>query len=677
MNKKMLQTYSILLNSSRQFYRYEDLAKALSVSARSVRNYVQGVQEYIRTQDGGGELLTVSDGGVAFTGDFETGQRLYSMMAGGNFYLYCLSPDERVSMTLLSLLLSDAYQNISDFSERFHSSRATTIKDMEQVREILQRYGLSFSPNLNKGYLLAAAELPRRQMIKRIVTTAGNSLLGRSLSSNLYYRFLMETCGGSEKLLADVILETESQFDMNVSDACFEEMLLDLSVLVARLASGHVVSGAETLPEPAPDICRSIAAYMLEQIRLRKLIPDLPETVDGEVRALAVHIQSGRFYPTEQDCTERDMQLHMALTYFLVAVSKELSIPFYNDRAMAELLESHLQSMITLRTRGMQIQNEYKDQIIREYPDYYRVVKAYKSVLEDCSGYEYQDGDIVFVIMYLLVSAEKFFTEDMIPRIIVCCHTGMGTANFLAEQLKNNYHVRLMAVTSNHKLAEFLRTHECDLIVSTTPLSEVSRPWVQVSPLLTDQNIIELTNRFTAIRRERGNYRIRQTTAAARCVEDGRTLPGSISGMGAGNILLDYTCAGPEEAIRLAALPLVENESILPGYIDAIIDFYHKNGAYFVYCPHVALAHAGPLDGVRGFGCSILRVEPGIVFGKEEFDPVRYVICIAVPDRQSYTREILTIMNLFSLPENLECMDRLHTATEFCEFIKNKTGGTL
>lgn len=673
MNKKTLQTLSILINSPKQFFRFEELAKALSVGSRSVRNYIQGIQDYLKTQDVDSVLLSVSDGGAVFTGSAEEGQQIYASVSGGDFYLYRLSPGERVSMTFLCLLLADDYYKLSDFSERFHSSRATALKDMEQVKAILSRYGLCFGPNINKGYLLVVPEIQRRHLIERTISTASGSLSGLRHPSNFFYRFLTGECGVSEHLLADLILGTENEFGLNVSDACFEEVLLYLIILTARLEHGHIVTASAYEQEPPASGCMDIAASMLR--RLEQAVPalSLPRKPDSELLLLSSKLEACGFCRTGTQCRGSDLQLHMGLSYFLVMVSKELSIPFYNDQSMADLLESHLRSMITLHASGAVIQNEYAEMIIRQYPDYYHAARKHKSILEGCSGYEYRDEDIVFVVMYLLVSTEKFFTDDILPKVIVCCHTGMGTANFLAEQLKNNYRINLTAVTSSHKLTEFLKTHECDLIISTAPLAGISREWIQVSPLLTDKNIVELTNRFAAIKKERGNYRIRQSAAAASLSGSGRA-----SGSSMPCVLLDYSCSGPDDAIRLAAMPLVDNGAVLPGYIDAILSFYHENGAYFVYCPHVALAHAGPSDGVNFFGFSILRLSGGVAFGREDFDPVRYVICMAVPDKQSYTNEILDIMTLFSIPENLNAMDQLKTPAELRQFIKNhQTGGAL
>lgn len=676
MNQKTLQVLSILTNSPQQYFKYEDLAKALCVGTRSIRNYVQVISDYLKLKEPGRTLISVSDKGIAFMGSAEEGRKIYLTISDNDFYLYRLSPNERVRMILLLLLLSDSYLKLSDFSERFNTSRATIVKDMEQVKRLLERHNLSFSPLINKGYLLVIPEAQQREMIEK--TIADNSLSGLRHPSNYSYHVLVDESGVDEQKLADLIVNLEVKYDINVSDACFDELLLFMIITAARLKAGHAVVSCdvEELSESGRQISELAEEMLTELTRLEPHLA-LPvgfdnERFDSERRLLAKKLQSCRFYPSASGCNGADIQLHIVLSYFLVSVGQELSIPFYSDKPMIEMLEMHLDSMIKLHASGSRVENEYTRQIIEEYPEYYEAVKKHKRILENYSGYEYRDEDIVFVIMYLLVSADKYFTDDVIPRVIVCCHTGMGTANFLAKQLKASYNIEVAAVTSNHKLPELLKLCECDLIITTMPLAEMDKDWIKVSPMLTDRDVVELSNWFSSIKKEKGYRKIKLNLehASRKCTGEGSIR--EIKGFGERNILLDRSCETPEEAIRLSAGPLLENGSIRPEYVDAILDFYHENGAYFVYCPHVALAHASPDDGVNAFGFTILRLNPQIPFHSQNFDPVQYVVCMSLTDKQSHTKEVLNIMTIFSIPENIEILNSLRTPGEVYQMILKK-----
>ena len=86
-------------------------------------------------------------------------------------------------------------------------------------------------------------------------------------------------------------------------------------------------------------------------------------------------------------------------------------------------------------------------------------------------------------------------------------------------------------------------------------------------------------------------------------------MPGIRSVLREENILLDTPCGDWKSVIQRAAGPLLMSGSIDTSYIDAMIQSFETNGSYFVYCPGVALAHAGPGDGVHFFGLSLIRLK--------------------------------------------------------------------
>ena len=133
MNRQTSKLLTILLNSPGQYFHYEELAARFHVSTRSIRNYVQSILEFLEDQNLQ-PVLSVSEGGIAFTGGAEESSLLLQAAVDNDFYLYRLSPEERSHIILLTLLISDDFCNIFELSEKFNVSRTTILKDMEQVK---------------------------------------------------------------------------------------------------------------------------------------------------------------------------------------------------------------------------------------------------------------------------------------------------------------------------------------------------------------------------------------------------------------------------------------------------------------------------------------------------------------------------------------------------------------
>ena len=111
------QLLNILLNSPGQYFHYEELAARFQVSTRSIRNYTQSILDFLEDLHMP-SALTVSEGGIAFTGGAEESSLLLQAAVDNDFYLYRLSPEERSHIILLNLLISDDYCNIYDLSEK-------------------------------------------------------------------------------------------------------------------------------------------------------------------------------------------------------------------------------------------------------------------------------------------------------------------------------------------------------------------------------------------------------------------------------------------------------------------------------------------------------------------------------------------------------------------------------
>lgn len=73
-----------------------------------------------------------------------------------------------------------------------------------------------------------------------------------------------------------------------------------------------------------------------------------------------------------------------------------------------------------------------------------------------------------------------------------------------------------------------------------------------------------------------------------------------------------------EEALKIGAESLVNNNNIESKYINAIIDNVYKFGPYIVLTDGVAMPHSRPEDGVLKKGMSFLKVKNGVDFFQTE-----------------------------------------------------------
>lgn len=110
---------------------------------------------------------------------------------------------------------------------------------------------------------------------------------------------------------------------------------------------------------------------------------------------------------------------------------------------------------------------------------------------------------------------------------------------------------------------------------------------------------------------------------------------------------------GWEEAIRLSAIPLLNENIITNEYLDAIYETHKKLGPYYVLAPGIAMPHARPEQGSNDVGLSMLVVKEGVTFNSLENDPIFIIVMLAAKDSNSHIEVISLLADMFDNEEDV------------------------
>lgn len=111
------------------------------------------------------------------------------------------------------------------------------------------------------------------------------------------------------------------------------------------------------------------------------------------------------------------------------------------------------------------------------------------------------------------------------------------------------------------------------------------------------------------------------------------------------------SCPSWEEAIRMAAQPLLEEELITERYVELMIENVNKFGPYMVLEDGFALPHASEKEGVNEFSMSYLFVEEAVdLKGK----PIHAFVVLATVDNTTHLRALASLSRILESEEGLE-----------------------
>lgn len=108
-----------------------------------------------------------------------------------------------------------------------------------------------------------------------------------------------------------------------------------------------------------------------------------------------------------------------------------------------------------------------------------------------------------------------------------------------------------------------------------------------------------------------------------------------------------------EEAIRISAIPLLNNNEIEERYIDNIIESVNNLGFYIVIDDYVAMPHDRPENGAKENAISFLKINNGVYFGDSI---IKLIFTLVAKDANSHIdliKELLEILQDESIKEQL------------------------
>ena len=134
-----------------------------------------------------------------------------------------------------------------------------------------------------------------------------------------------------------------------------------------------------------------------------------------------------------------------------------------------------------------------------------------------------------------------------------------------------------------------------------------------------------------------------------------------------GNITLLDTIENWQEAIKIAAKPLLEKNKIQVSYIDAMIGNIKKFGEYIIIAPNVAMPHSRPEDGVNENCLAMLKLNNGVKFDNGE--RVQLFFVLGAKDNNSHINTLTELMEVVDDEEKIEKLSRVSTIDEIINLI--------
>ena len=581
---------------------------------------------------------------------------------------------ERLDMIMLYLLLYPDYISNYHLQDLLRMSKNSVVADLKDIRELLKNQSISLQYTRSEGYYLEGTGSQLRQLLERTIEK-----LMRLESGRFILDYVLKECRIATKDAA-IFSQIRMLSEKYQLTFIFENVKI-VSLVMAVLNEIEMEGDYQVKPEYYRNIKATALLKLVEELEEEYL--RLAKERDYILSRLAGCLQGDLDLnpdPTVVQIMDEIIKQVKANT----GLEFPLGIPFRKN-LFAHLYPSYYRLLFNIS-----LHNPLTHQIKREYSSLYELIRRSLKPLEEMTGKALSSDEIAYFTIhfggYLQSQVKHREAKDL--RAMIVCPNGVSTSLILQSELEKIFpRMEFQSISRSHfNTVDNMERDDIQVIFSTTHLESQDKVFL-VKPLMTSIEKILLKRRvyeylhlekedvvsidelmgivakYTTIKNEEGlkNELIHYLFAQ----NNQQVLGGdSLTDLLKEELIQQVDSVSTwQDAVGLAAQPLLAHGYIEESYIQAMIASINETGPYIVLAPKVAVPHASPDAGVHQLGISLLQVKEPVDFSEDDDDDkkVQLIFVLAAVDSTAHLR---ALQELALILDDDEAIDSLIAASD-------------
>jgi transcriptional antiterminator len=499
-NTRCWEIVNILLNTAEPI-TINQIAKKLSVSNRTVRNDLKEIEAYFESNNFG-RIVKKPRIGIWLEANQEKRLLIRNSINKSKGYIHPFSSEDRQLYIIKRLLLSDSSITTQLLADEIYVSRVTVYKDLEEVEKWLKKYNLRLKRRQNYGIEVVGNENDWRKAAADLLILLKNDEEIKNLLSNENdiqinqrigykdYLYIKELFPDIEiRKIEEILTEAENKMDVLLTDEAFAGLLVHIAICIQRIRQKKDIKMcSKKLNNIKNHIEYEIASWIANRIEQEFSI-NLPEP---EIGYISLHILGAKiqenFHSSEAKEILNNVDSNiLEFTKEIVAlIGNILSVDFNRDEKLLAGLVLHLRPAINRLKYGLSLRNPLLEEIKNKYPSIFGAAWATSVLFEKFFGVKVTEEEIGYLAIHIGAALERLNSKT---RAIIVCSSGIGTAQLVAVRLEREIRgLEIVGITSVHDINKVKPT-DFDIIVSTIPLKYISKPTIQISVFVTENDI--------------------------------------------------------------------------------------------------------------------------------------------------------------------------------------------
>lgn len=399
-----------------------------------------------------------------------------------SYYEY--SPLE-IKCLILNILFSDKTVSLLKISNVINTSIHIVYTNLEEIRNT-NGNDFNYVIEKGKGIKVKCNEFSKRKLLNKYYYQLSIDYLLEFIQGFNSNKIEINNKAINKCLDLDLVHTVEEVFRKNakhslrveiISDEDYLRLILYFSISLRRIRENHLLKGVSSLGKDV---------FNEELYELVSKLLDIV-TVDELVRKKENLYFINIYLESIGKKLNSRVNSEFLADKLIKRIEKEYNIDLL-DSSIKQDLVTHLNSGSRIQFYGSTFYaKKLVSQIKNEYIDLYKIIE--KELLNYFEKDEVTEEQIVYIVLHFgveLISLNNIRTKE----ILVVCSSGMGSSKMMSAIVKKELNNVNLSTTSVYKLFNEIDLSKYDLVISTVNLGKVLFPYVVVSPVITNDQVM-------------------------------------------------------------------------------------------------------------------------------------------------------------------------------------------
>lgn len=475
----------------------QQIADAVGMSEKSIRNKIFDINEYLQENDMG-IIQKKPRVGMWLECTEEQKQKLQSVLMNRNTVVVKDDDNDRVMELLKIFFKLRPWETITTqrLTEELYLSAPTVLKIIRECEKWLAPYKVKIANEKNRGYRLDCNENEYRVAMKDFIMSDFDN---EKIKSNMdYFFYNMDT-----KLIQKSIIETENEWNYRFTDESFYEIFIYCCIAYQRreIESPKVEDRGEI------QILQKYNEYPFTVAIFKKLQEKLHVFFSNEeVLFLAIQMMCSKFIgisavdETLEQVQKYDNKLIEFVDMSLHVVGNILDVDLSQDEKLKESLIIHLRPTIFRIRHGLSQTNSLVHFIKSEYKTVFRATMSISIMFEEYYGLQLTEDEVGYIVLYIQSALERIKRHF---NVLLIADFSRGHAQLLTERLKKSIsEIKEIRVMSTHDF-KLYGDKTSDVIITQKELDVKDSRIIVIPNLLSDSGIVSLREQINVVLKSR------------------------------------------------------------------------------------------------------------------------------------------------------------------------------